>query len=80
MPASPSVLDRLAPLVADIQAQAAGVDTERRYPSANLAALGKAGLMGLLIPEAQGGSGGSLTDLAVACEALGAACASTAMC
>jgi len=56
------------------------VDRKRKYPKEGLTALGKAGLMGVLIPEAHGGLGGSLNDFALACEALGWGCASTAMC
>lgn len=59
---------------------AATVDNGRTYPSEGLAALGAAGLMGLLIPAEQGGLGGGLGDLAAVGEELGAVCASTAMC
>jgi isovaleryl-CoA dehydrogenase len=60
--------------------RAAAIDRERRYPSDNLDALGAAGLLGLLVPAAYGGRGGTLTDLALVCEELGRGCASTAMC
>jgi isovaleryl-CoA dehydrogenase len=63
-----------------LREKAGEVDRKRRYPKEGLAALGKAGLMGVLVPETYGGLGGSLTDLAQACEALGWGCASTAMC
>jgi isovaleryl-CoA dehydrogenase len=56
------------------------VDRRRAYPAENLQALAGAGLMGLLVAEEHGGRGGSLTDLALVCEALGSGCASTAMC
>ncbi|MGD9893082.1 MAG: acyl-CoA dehydrogenase family protein [Dehalococcoidia bacterium] len=59
---------------------AATIDRERRYPTENLRTLGEAGLLGLLVPEAHGGRGGSLADLARVCEPLGWGCASTAMC
>jgi alkylation response protein AidB-like acyl-CoA dehydrogenase len=59
---------------------AAKIDRERRYPTENLQALGEAGLFGLLVPEAHGGVGGTLADLALVCEWLGWGCASTAMC
>lgn len=41
--------------------------------------LGEAGLLGLVVPEAYGGMGGGLRDLAGACFAMGTACASTAL-
>src|SRR5262245_16353700 len=63
-----------------IKAQAGTTDAERRYPSENLKALGGAGLLGILVPRSHGGLGGSLTDLVIAEEELGWACASTAMC
>jgi isovaleryl-CoA dehydrogenase len=66
--------------VETLRTKADEVDRKRRYPKEGLAALGKAGLMGVLVPEPHGGLGGSLTDLAQACEALGWGCASTAMC
>ena len=63
-----------------LRGKAEEVDRKRRYPKEGLAALGKAGLMGALVPEGLGGLGGTLTDLAQTCEALGWGCASTAMC
>lgn len=41
--------------------------------------LSDAGLLGLVVPEAYGGMGGGLRDLAGACFAMGTACASTAL-
>lgn len=63
-----------------LRAKAEEVDRKRAYPKTGLTALGKAGLMGTLVPDASGGLGGTLTDLAQACESLGWGCASTAMC
>jgi isovaleryl-CoA dehydrogenase len=63
-----------------LRPNAAAVDRERRYPTDGMAALGEAGLLGLLIPEQDGGRGGGLGDLALVGETLAAACASTAMC
>lgn len=63
-----------------LRPNAEATDRERRHPRANLEALGKAGLLGLLVPEAAGGLGGTLADLAAVCEPLGWGCASTAMC
>ena len=58
---------------------AAEVDRERRFPADNIAALGKAGGLGLFVPADHGGLGGSLGALVESCEAVGAACASTGM-
>ena len=64
----------------DVRPRAADVDRLRQYPSEGLAALGHAGLLGLMVPKAQGGMGGDLRSLAVACQEVGRGCASTAMC
>lgn len=64
--------ERIAP-------QAARIDGERAFPDDNLRALGEAGGLGLVVPADHGGAGGALSALAEACEALGSACASTAM-
>jgi isovaleryl-CoA dehydrogenase len=58
---------------------ATAVDRDRAFPTAAIKALGEAGALGLLVPEASGGAGGGLGALAHACEALGSACASTGM-
>ena len=58
---------------------AAEVDSKRAFPSAGVKALADAGALGLVIGADAGGLGGSLEALAVACEAVGAACASTGM-
>ena len=63
-----------------LKSHAAEVDRERRFPSESLKELSAAGLLGLLVPAQYGGRGGGLMDLAVVGEALGAGCASTAMC
>ena len=62
-----------------VAAQAAAVDRERLYPGDNLKALAGAGALGLVVPADHGGAGGGLAALAEACEAVGAACASTGM-
>jgi isovaleryl-CoA dehydrogenase len=62
-----------------VAANAARVDREQMYPTDNLKALGAAGALGLVVPAVHGGSGGGLAALAGACEAVGAACASTGM-
>jgi isovaleryl-CoA dehydrogenase len=58
---------------------AADVDREARFPADHLLALAEAGALGLLVPADGGGSAGGLSDLAHACESVGAACASTGM-
>jgi alkylation response protein AidB-like acyl-CoA dehydrogenase len=64
--------DRLAPAAAD-------VDRSRTFPTDGLAALAETGALGLLVPAESGGTGGGLSALAEACEAVGSACASTGM-
>ena len=75
-----SVLDAVRQTAEErIAPQAARIDGERAFPDDNLKALGAVGGLGLVVPVDHGGAGGALTALAEACEALGSACASTAM-
>lgn len=46
-------------------------DTEREYPYEGYAKLADAGWLRLLVPEEYGGSGGTVLDYALMCEALG---------
>jgi alkylation response protein AidB-like acyl-CoA dehydrogenase len=62
-----------------IAPRAAGVDRDRAFPDASVAALGERGALGLLVPEAHGGAGGGLTELVAASTAVGRACASSGM-
>jgi isovaleryl-CoA dehydrogenase len=62
-----------------LSANATAIDRERRFPAENLHIIADAGLSGLLVPEASGGRGFGLTELALVCEELGTGCASTAM-
>jgi alkylation response protein AidB-like acyl-CoA dehydrogenase len=71
-----AIRDEAAPRIA---AEARSVDRERAFPGTGLRALAEAGGYGLLVPERAGGTGGSLSALVGACEAVGAACASTGM-
>ena len=64
--------ERIAPL-------AAGVDRDRSFPEPSTRALAELGALGLTVPEAYGGAGGGLSALVEACEAVGAACASSGM-
>ncbi len=58
---------------------AAGVDRDRVFPEPSIRALAERGALGLLVPEDCGGAGGGLAALVEACEAVGAACASSGM-
>lgn len=62
-----------------IAAGAAEVDRDHAFPRAALDALAAAGALGIVTPEDHGGAGGGLGALASACEAVGAACASSGM-
>lgn len=77
-----SVILELARQITDevIAPAAAAVDAERRFPQESMEALGKAGLLGLLVPKELGGLGGNLSNLSAITEIVAAACGSTAMC
>ncbi len=62
-----------------VRSEAASVDRDHAFPRKSVDALAAAGALGLMVPSDTGGSGGALTALAEACEALGEACASSAM-
>ncbi|HUR59936.1 MAG TPA: acyl-CoA dehydrogenase family protein [Opitutaceae bacterium] len=64
----------------DISPHAAETDRLARWPTHSFAALQKAGLMGLHVPRAAGGLEQGLSALAVVTEAIGQACASSAIC
>ncbi len=69
-----------AALAKDVLAvHAAEVDSKARFPAESIAALGKAGLMGLCIPTALGGKGEGPRAYAEVVEELAQVCASTAM-
>jgi len=55
------------------------IDQSRRFPRENIVALGKAGVLGLLVPGQYGGAGGGLAEMSRVLEAQSQACASTAM-
>ncbi|MFM0286645.1 acyl-CoA dehydrogenase family protein [Paraburkholderia megapolitana] len=66
--------------VATIAAQHAdAVDREARFPVEAFDALRREHLLSAFVPVEAGGAGLSLADIAVICETLGQACASTAM-
>ena len=60
-------------------AHADKVDRDARFPGEAFEAARKARLLGLLVPTELGGDGGTVSDAAEACHALGRACASTGM-
>jgi len=62
-----------------LRASADSIDQLRRFPRENLHALGKAGVLGLLIPAQYGGSGAGLAEMAQVLEVQAQNCASTAM-
>lgn len=62
-----------------IAAQAAEVDRLSRFPDEGIRSLAEVGALGLVIGAEHGGAGGGLPALVEACEAVGAACASTGM-
>lgn len=62
-----------------LRERAERADAEGEFPLPNIATLREAGLLGLIVPAAYGGLGGSLRDLTAAAFALGTACPSTAL-
>ncbi len=60
-------------------AEAAETDAECRYPSATMAAVRSAGLLGALVPVVDGGPGRSVAEFARAVTALAEYCPSSAM-
>jgi len=66
--------------VAAVAAKFAGpVDTEARFPAEAFAEVRRQRLLGILVPQALGGDGASLSEVVDVCYALGQACASTGM-
>lgn len=55
------------------------IDQSRRFPRENIAALSKAGVLGLLVPAQFGGAGASLGEMSRVLDTQSQACASTAM-
>ena len=75
-----SVLPVLEPIVTDVIAPfAAELDRTAAFPTAAIRALGDAGLLGLLIPEANGGMGLGPDTAALVVERIAQVCGSTAM-
>ncbi len=62
-----------------LREQAAEVDQRGEFYRDHVKTLADAGLLGVIVPEAYGGMGGGLRDLAAATFAMGTACPSTAL-
>jgi alkylation response protein AidB-like acyl-CoA dehydrogenase len=62
-----------------LRANADRIDQSRQFPRENLAALGKSGVLGLLVPKQFGGAGAGLAEMSQVIDTQGQNCASTAM-
>jgi alkylation response protein AidB-like acyl-CoA dehydrogenase len=62
-----------------LRASADQIDQSRRFPRENIAALGKAGVLGLLVPVQFGGAGAGLREMSRVLTEQAQSCASTAM-
>ncbi len=71
--------ERVEAVLPSLREQAVEVDRSGEFCREHVRTLSDAGLLGLIIPEAYGGMGGSLRDLAAATFAIGSACPSTAL-
>jgi alkylation response protein AidB-like acyl-CoA dehydrogenase len=77
----PGLTERLRQVVDEhIAPRAPDVDREARWPAEGMAALLEAGFGGLVVPKDVGGLGYGLSGVMAACEIIGRACASTALC
>ena len=79
-PDQQAALEKLQPVLDNVIAvQAEDVDTQGRFPSEAMAALGEAGLLGLTIPTELGGMGQTMRVAAAVVDEIAQRCASTAM-
>ena len=74
-----AIADEAWAVAEKMKPSAASLDANRAYPDDHLDALAGAGLTGLLVSPDNGGLGGDLTSLALACEAVGWANGSTGL-
>ena len=74
-PAQAALRDRARELAQEAAAQAAGTDRGGAYPWPMVRRMTEAGFMGLTVPTAQGGPGGSVLDAVLVVEELARACA-----
>jgi isovaleryl-CoA dehydrogenase len=80
MPSQESYRDALLQVIDEVVApRAAEVDAAGLFPSAQVDALGAAGILGLTVPATCGGGGAGLREAADVVRELGSVCASTAM-
>jgi alkylation response protein AidB-like acyl-CoA dehydrogenase len=62
-----------------LRANADRIDQSRQFPRENLAALGKSGVLGLVVPKQFGGAGAGLAEMSQVIDTQAQNCASTAM-
>jgi alkylation response protein AidB-like acyl-CoA dehydrogenase len=63
----------------EVRPIASAIDREARFPRETVARMGELGLMGIAIPDAEGGSGGDTVGYVVAVEEVAKVCASHAV-
>ena len=78
-PAEKARAARVEAILPELRAHAEEADATGQFYAPHRDTLRDAGLLGLVIPEAFGGLGGTLRDLAAATFAMGTACPSTAL-
>ena len=71
--------ERVESVLPKLREMAAEVDARGEFHVPHVKTLSKAGLLGLVVPEAFGGMGGGLRDLCAATFAIASACPSTAL-
>lgn len=78
-PAELERAERVESILPELSAHAEEADASGQFYEPHRETLREAGLLGLVVPEAYGGLGGGLRDLAAATFAMGTACPSTAL-
>ena len=74
-----TLMDRVAAVLPVLHEEGREIDETAEFPVRGLAALRESGLMGLLVPEADGGLGGGLDELVEVSMELAGECLSTAL-